>query len=318
MTTHTTLGVSGPQIFPLALGGNTFGWTSDRKTTFSVLDAFVDGGGNFIDTADGYSAWAPGNVGGESETLIGEWLSTRGDRDRVIVGSKVSQHPNYRGLAPDNVRAAADASLRRLQTDRIDLYYAHFDDPTVPLADTAGAFDALVKTGKVRQIGLSNYTGERVAQWLRIAADEGLAAPTVIQPHYNLVKRQPFESDIAPVVRAHQLAVVPYFSLASGFLTGKYRTEADFSGAAREGMARPYFSPAGLDVVNTLVDIARDHSVEPATIALAWLLAQPSVVAPIASARTVDQLPALLRAGSITLTPAQRAALDEASARVKN
>lgn len=318
MNIKTALGDAGPDIFPLALGGNTFGWTSDRQTTFAVLDAFVEGGGNFIDTADGYSAWAPGNVGGESETLIGEWLSARNRRDDVVIGSKVSQHPDYRGLAPDNVRAAADASLRRLRTDRIDLYYAHFDDASVPLEDTAGAFDELVKAGKIRQVGLSNYTGDRIAEWLRIADRGGLVAPTVVQPHYNLVKREPFESDIQPVAAAHQLAVVPYFSLASGFLTGKYRTEADFAGAAREGMARPYFSPAGLDVVNTLVQIAEAHDAEPASVALAWLLAQPSVVAPIASARTVQQLPALLQAGSLALSPADLTALDKVSARVSN
>lgn len=318
MTRRTKLGDAGPEVFPLALGGNTFGWTSDRHTTFAVLDAFVDGGGEFIDTADGYSAWAPGNVGGESETLIGEWLSKRGRRDSVVIGSKVSQHPDYRGLAPDNVRAAAGASLRRLRTDRIDVYYAHFDDPNVPLVDTAAAFDALVRAGKVRHIGLSNYTGNRVAEWLRIAESEGLVAPTVLQPHYNLVKREPFESDTHPVAAAHQLAVVPYFSLASGFLTGKYRTESDFAGAAREGMARPYFSPAGLDVVDTLVEIAQSHDAKPATVALAWLLAQPSVVAPIASARNVQQLPALLRAASLTLSQSELTALDEASARVQN
>ena len=312
----TTLGTHGPRITPLVLGGNTFGWTSDRDETFAVLDAFTGEGGNVIDTADSYSAWAPGNTGGESETLIGEWMRKREARSRVLISTKVSQHPDHRGLAPTNIRAAADASLHRLGADHIDVYYAHFDDPTVPLADTAAAFDALVRAGKVRQIGLSNYTGERVGEWLRVAEEESLTAPTVIQPHYNLVKRLPYESNIAPIVERHGLSVVPYFSLASGFLTGKYRTEDDFVGVAREQMARGYYSPEALSVVDVLVEVAADARVEPATVALAWLLSRPSVVAPIASARTPQQLDALLEVRNVTLTDDQLATLNAASDRV--
>ncbi|WP_433186853.1 aldo/keto reductase [Actinoallomurus sp. CA-150999] len=312
----TPLGHSGIEVFPLALGGNTFGWTSDETSSRQVLDAFVAAGGNLIDTADGYSAWVPGNSGGESETVIGDWMADRKNRDQVIVATKVSRHPDFRGLAAANVAAAADASLKRLKADHIDLYYAHFDDPDTPLAETVGAFDALVKKGKVRAVGVSNYSAERIREWIDIARREGYELPVALQPHYNLVKRSAYERDIAPVAADEDLAVIPYFALASGFLTGKYRTRADLKGASREQMANAYFSDAGLAVVEALRDIATARGAEPATIALAWLRQRPNVVAPIASARTVDQLPALVASVEVELDEDELKALDEVSARV--
>jgi aryl-alcohol dehydrogenase-like predicted oxidoreductase len=303
-------------VFPLALGGNTFGWTSDESTSRDVLDAYVGAGGNFLDTADGYSAWVPGNSGGESETIIGGWLAARGNRDRVVVATKVSQHPQFRGLAASNVAAAADASLKRLGTDYIDLYYAHYDDANTPLEETAGAFDALVKAGKVRMIGVSNYTADRVREWFAVARANGFALPVAIQPHYNLVSRVRYEREIAPVAAAEHLAVVPYYGLASGFLTGKYKTAADLDVSPRGGSAAGYLNADGLAVVNVLEDVAAGHGVAPATVALAWLRGRPDVAAPIASARTVEQLPALVASATLDLTADEVRALDEVSSRL--
>ncbi|MEU4235742.1 aldo/keto reductase [Actinoplanes sp. NPDC026619] len=312
----SSLGNSGIEVFPLALGGNTFGWTSDEATSHQVLDAFVEAGGNLIDTADGYSAWVPGNSGGESETIIGNWLTARGNRDRVVIGTKVSQHPQFRGLAAANVAAAADASLTRLRTDRIDLYYAHYDDPNTPLEETAGAFDALVKAGKVRAIAVSNYTADRIREWFEIARRNDFTLPVAVQPHYNLVKRIAYERDIAPVAAAEHLAVVPYYALASGFLTGKYKTTEDLKGAPRGQAANAYLSEAGLQVIKVLEDVASAHGVAPATVALAWLRGRPGVAAPLASARTTEQLPALVAAATLDLTADERTALDEVSAQL--
>lgn len=297
-------------VFPLALGGNTFGWTSDEATSHQVLDGFLAAGGNLIDTADGYSAWAPGNSGGESETIIGSWLAARGNRDQVVLATKVSQHPQFRGLAASNVAAAADASLKRLGTDFIDLYWAHYDDPKTPIEETAGAFDALVKAGKVRAIGVSNYTGDRIREWFAAARREGFTLPVAVQPHYNLVARAGYERDIAPVAAEENLAVVPYYALASGFLTGKYKTADDLAGAARGGAAANYLNEHGLAVITRLEEIAGAHGVTPATVALAWLRGRPNVIAPIASARVPEQLPALTTL--IDLTAEERTALDEA------
>lgn len=311
-----TLGHSGIKVFPLALGGNTFGWTSDPSGSREVLDAFVEAGGNFVDTADGYSAWVPGNSGGESETIIGSWMAERKNRDRVVVATKVSQHPDFRGLAASNIAAAADASLKRLRTDYIDVYYAHFDDPDTPLAETVEAFDALVKAGKVRAIGLSNYGAGRIRSWIEIARAANFVLPVALQPHYNLVKRAAYERDIAPVAADAGLAVMPYFALASGFLTGKYRTKDDLAGASREQLANAYYSSAGLAVVDVLRDIAARHGAEPATVALAWLRQRPDVAAPLASARNVEQLPALIASAELELDDLETAALDNISARV--
>jgi aryl-alcohol dehydrogenase-like predicted oxidoreductase len=307
---------TGIDVFPLALGGTTFGWTSDEATSRQVLDSFLDAGGNLIDTSDSYSAFAPGNSGGESETIIGAWMAARGNRDRVVIGTKVSRHPDFAGLSAANVAAAANASLKRLRTDRIDLYWAHYDDPDVPLHETAEAFDALVRAGKVRAIGMSNYTGERIREWITIARRESYSVPVAVQPLYNLVKREPYERDVAPVAAAENLAVLPYQALASGFLTGKYRAEPDMTGGIRQYMAHGFYSEAGLAVVGVLEDIAREHGTTPAAVALAWLRGRPGVAAPIASARTVDQLASMMASTRLELTAAERSALDDMSARV--
>ncbi|MFT4232541.1 MAG: aldo/keto reductase, partial [Leucobacter sp.] len=228
---RTAIGSSDIEIARLALGGNVFGWTADRDASFAVLDAFVAGGGDFVDTADGYSHWVPGHGGGESETIIGEWLASGRDRDGAVIATKVSTHPGFAGLAGDNVRAAADASLRRLQTDRIDLYYAHYDDPETPLEETVAAFSDLVDAGKVRAIGLSNYTAERVAEWFAIARAGGHHLPVALQPHYNLVERDFETNGLREAAEREGLAVFPYFSLAKGFLAGKYRDAAAGSAA---------------------------------------------------------------------------------------
>ncbi|MEK6343269.1 MAG: aldo/keto reductase, partial [Curtobacterium sp.] len=250
------IGTSDLTVFPLALGGNVFGWTADEQTSHRVLDAYAGAGGDFVDTADVYSAWAPGNSGGESERVIGSWLRASGKRDDVVIATKVSQHPEFQGLSAANVAAAARASLERLGTDRIDLYYAHFDDESTPLEETVRAFDQLVREGLVRYTAISNYSRARAEEWIRIASDNGLAKPVAIQPHYNLVTREPYESDIAPLAAAEHLGVVPYFALAAGFLTGKYRSEEDFAGADREGQVSGYFTDEGLAVVDALDTIA--------------------------------------------------------------
>ena len=308
------LGTSDLDVFPLALGGNTFGWTSDESISHDVLDAFVAAGGDFVDTADGYSSWVPGNTGGESETIIGEWMAARGNRDSVVIGTKVSQHPDFRGLAASNVLAAADASLARLGTDRIDLYYAHFDDETVPLAETVAAFNDLVLAGKVRYVALSNYSAERVEEWVGIAQAEGFALPVALQPHYNLVHREPFEKQLLPVAERNNLGVVPYSALASGFLTGKYRTKADESLSPRGGGASAYLNEKGLAVLSELDAIADANDVAIASVALAWLRAQPGVVAPIASASRIEQLGDLLASATLDLSADEIARLDGVSA----
>jgi aryl-alcohol dehydrogenase (NADP+) len=308
-----TIGHSDLTIFPLALGGNTFGWTSDELESTSVLDAFTAQGGNFIDTADSYSAWVGGNAGGESEAIIGDWMASRTNRSELIIGTKVSQHPDFPGLSRRNIKAAADASLRRLQTDYIDLYYAHFDDEATALEETVAAFDDLVIAGKVRHIGISNYSANRVREWMRVADENGYARPVALQPHYNLVHRAAFEHGLADVAAAYGLGVIPYWSLASGFLTGKYRTQQDLVGSPREEIAGTYFSDAGLRVISTLEDIAGQRDTTIATAALAWLLTRNNVAAPIASARTVEQLPHLMAAATLRLSASDIRRLDEAS-----
>jgi aryl-alcohol dehydrogenase-like predicted oxidoreductase len=302
-------------VFPLGLGGNTFGWTSGKEASFAVLDAYVAAGGNFIDTADSYSGWVPGNKGGESETIIGEWIATRGQRDSVIIATKVSRHPQFKGLSRSNVLAAADASLSRLRTDHVDLYYAHYDDPDVPVEEAAGAFSDLRKAGKVRYVGLSNFTAPRLREWFTVSAREGFAPPVALQPHYSLVERAGYEASVAPVAAEFGLGVVPYYALASGFLSGKYRTPTDHAGAARQpGAARYLSSPTGPAVLAALDAVSAERGVAPATVALAWLRTRPNVVAPLASARTVDQLPALLASATLELSAEETAALDKASA----
>lgn len=306
-----TIGDSDLSVFPLSLGGNVFGWTADRDTSFAVLDGYTAGGGNFVDTADGYSAWAPGNTGGDSERILGDWFEARGNRDDVVLATKVSQHPGFRGLRADNIRRAADASLERLRTDHIDLYYAHFDDETVPLEETLAALSGLVDAGKVRYIGISNYTPARIEEWMRITQAEGFHRPVALQPHYNLVERG-FETTYRGIAEREHLGVMPYYALASGFLTGKYRDGATVD-SPRAGGAAKYLDDRGREVLEALDRVAADRNASVASVALAWLAAQPTVVAPIASARTPEQLPDLLASVGLQLTDADLDALDEAS-----
>ena len=315
MSRRTRIGTSDLEIAPLALGGNVFGWTADRDASFEVLDGFVAGGGDFIDTADGYGHWVPGNRGGESETIIGEWLAARGSRDRVTIATKVSTHPEFKGLAPENVRAAADASLVRLGTDRIDLYYAHYDDPETPLEETVAVFSELVDAGKVRAIGLSNYTAERVDEWCRIARDGGFHLPVALQPLYNLVERGYETTGLREAAEREGFAVFPYYSLAHGFLTGKYREAGDTGGESpRAGAASKYLDDRGRAVLAALDAAAEAHGAEVTTVALAWLRQSPTVAAPIASARNTAQLPALLASMDLELTSDQMQDLSSASA----
>ncbi|MDI3097157.1 aldo/keto reductase [Streptomyces rochei] len=314
MTSLRKLGSSDLEVFPLALGGNVFGWTADQDTSFAVLDAYTAAGGNFIDTADSYSAWADGNSGGESETVLGQWLAARGNRDDVVLATKVSQHPEYPGLSAANIKAAADASLRRLGTDHIDLYYTHFDKPEVPVEEIIGALDELVRAGKVRHIAASNISAERLAASLDFSDREGLARYVAIQPHYNLVSRDTYEGGLRDLAERAGLAAVPYYALAAGFLTGKYRPGATVDSPRAGGAARHLETERGRRVLAALDEIAGAHDAPVATVALAWLAAQPTVAAPIASARTVEQLPALLGVAELTLSEDEVRRLTQASA----
>ncbi|MFI7408031.1 aldo/keto reductase [Streptomyces sp. NPDC049627] len=314
MTSLRKLGSSDLEVSPLALGGNVFGWTADEAQSFAVLDAYTAAGGNFIDTADSYSAWAEGNVGGESETIIGKWVRARGNRDDVLIATKVSQHPDFQGLTAANIKAAADASLRRLGTDRIDLYYTHFDKPEVPVEEIIGALDELVKAGKVRHIAASNISPERLRASLDISDREGLARYVALQPHYNLVSRDTYEGELQDLAEREGLAAVPYYALASGFLTGKYRAGTTVGSPRAQGAGRYLETERGRNVLAALDEIAQTHEVPVATVALAWLASRPTVAAPIASARTVEQLPALLGVGELTLTEGELERLTAASA----
>lgn len=300
------------EIYPLNLGGNTFGWTSDKETSFAVLDAFAEAGGNFIDTADSYSAWIPGNVGGESETILGEWMAARGNRADVVIATKVGALGSRKGLARDNVDAAVDESLARLKTDYIDLYYAHYDDEAVSIADQVRTFHDLVASGRIRHVALSNHSPARMREFFETARRENLTLPVAIQPLYNLVARRSFEQDYAPIAREFDAAVFPYYALASGFLTGKYRNESDLEGRDRSAGVKDYLNADGLGVVDALVEVADAHEAAPSTVALAWLLAK-GITAPIASVSRPEQLPALLAATRLTLSAEQVAKLDAAS-----
>ncbi|MEV8318116.1 aldo/keto reductase [Streptomyces sp. NPDC059900] len=314
MTSLRKLGSSDLDVFPLALGGNVFGWTADEDRSFSVLDAYTAAGGNFIDTADVYSAWVDGNKGGESETVIGNWLAARGNRSDVVLATKVGAHPDYKGLSANTIKAGAEESLRRLRTDYIDLYYTHYDDPSVPVEEIIGALDDLVTSGKVRAIAASNVTPERLQEFLDFSDREGLARYTALQPHYNLVSRDTYEGSLQEVASRSGLAAVPYYALASGFLTGKYRPGTQVDSARAAGAGKHLETERGRRVLAALDEIAEARGAEHATVALAWLAAQPTVAAPIASARTVEQLPALLAVGDLELTQAEITALTTASA----
>lgn len=304
-------------VSPLCLGGNVFGWTADEPASFAVLDAFTEGGGNFVDTADVYSAWVEGNSGGESETVIGNWFAARGSsaRDKLVLATKAGSHPDHKGLAPATVKAAVEDSLRRLRTDRIDLFYTHFDDESVEVAEIITALDDLVKAGKVREIGASNISAARLQASLDFSDLSGSARYVALQPHYNLVSRDTYEGELEAVASRNSLAVVPYYALASGFLTGKYQPGVALpEGARAGGAAKLLETERGQRVLTALNDVAEAHNASPATIALAWLAAQPTVTAPSASARKTEQLPALMSLADVDLTHAEVAQLTEASA----
>ncbi|MEU1624159.1 aldo/keto reductase [Streptomyces sp. NPDC020096] len=310
------IGSSELDVFPLAFGGNVFGWTADEKESFELLDAYTAAGGNFVDTADVYSAWAPGNSGGESETILGRWFAARGKskRDQVVVATKVGQHPDFPGLKAATIKGAVEQSLRRLQTDHIDLYYTHRDDPDTPVEEFLGALDQLVKEGKVREIGASNISPARLTEALAASERDGLAKYVALQQHYNLVERDQYEGPLADVVASHGLSSVPYYALASGFLTGKYRPGAQVDSPRAGGAGKYLDSERGQRVLTALDEVAQAHDAQVATVALAWLAAQPTVAAPIASARTLDQLPALLAMADLTLSADELAKLTAASA----
>jgi aryl-alcohol dehydrogenase-like predicted oxidoreductase len=308
----TRIGTSDLDVRPLSLGGNVFGWTADEAESHRVLDAFVDGGGDFVDTADVYSAWSAGGAG-ISETIIGSWFAKSGKRDRVVLATKVGKKADREGLAADTIRAAVDESLQRLRTDRIDLYWAHADDPGTPQEETLGAFDELVTAGKVRAIGASNFTGPRLQQALETSRREGFASYVALQNEYSLVAREEYERDAADVVAANGLASIPYFALAAGFLTGKYRPGQLAESQRQAGASKHLDTPRGPAVLAALDEVAAAHGAEVATVALAWLKQQPTVLAPIASARTVEQLPALLAALDLELSADELAALERAS-----
>jgi aryl-alcohol dehydrogenase-like predicted oxidoreductase len=308
-----TIGSSGIEVSRLCLGANVFGWTADKDTSFAVLDAYTAAGGNFVDTADSYMWRIPGNSGGESETIIGEWLAGRGRRDDVVLATKVGSWPQRKGLSAANIAAACDDSLRRLRTDHIDLYYAHRDDPDTAQEETLDAFDALVRAGKVRAVAASNFSAERLRSALEISARDGLTSYVALQPHYNLVERAEFETALLPLLDAEGLSCVPYYGLAKGFLTGKYRDGAQVDSPRAEG-ALEYLDDRGRAVLAVLDEIAAGHEVPVAAVALAWLAAQPTVVAPIASARNPEQLADLLPVLDLKLTDDEVRLLSHVSA----
>ncbi len=308
------LGRSGLEIAPLVLGGNVFGWTADEATSMALLDRFTDRGFNAIDTADVYSAWAPGLSGGESETVMGKWLARRGRRDDVVIMTKVGSLAARKGLAPANIAAAVEDSLRRLQTDYLDVYFAHIDDATAPLEDTLDAFSRLVDAGKVRAMGASNYNAGRLREALGISQEKGLSRYEVIQPGYNLYDRAGYESELAGVVREEGLGVVAYFALASGFLTGKYRSKADLEGVPRAAFLEGFFDSRGMKLLDALRAVADQAGATPAQVALAWLMSRPAVV-PIASATSLEQLDDIMGAADLDLPEQALAALNRASAR---
>ncbi|APG04036.1 alcohol dehydrogenase [Luteibacter rhizovicinus DSM 16549] len=297
------IGRSSLQVAPLAFGGNVFGWSADEPRSFELLDAFVDHGFNLIDTADVYEAWVPGNEGGESETIIGNWLKKSGKRDRVVIATKVGKWARYPGLSPINIKEAVDDSLRRLKTDYIDLYQSHEDDAKVPLEESLRAFDDLVKAGKVRVIGASNYSANRLADAVSTSASKSLARYESLQPEYNLMDRAGFEEDMQPLCVKENIGVISYYSLASGFLSGKYRSEADLQKSkVRGGAVKKYLDARGLRVLAALDAVAASHAATPAQVALAWVIAQPGISAAIASATTVEQLADLAKSATLVLT----------------
>jgi aryl-alcohol dehydrogenase-like predicted oxidoreductase len=309
------LGKSDLHVAPLAFGGNVFGWTVDEATSFKLLDSFTEGGFNLIDTADSYSNWVPGHVGGESETVIGKWMKARGNRDQVVIATKVGGDMGEgKNLRKDYILRAVEASLRRLRTDHIDLYQTHWDDEDTPIKETLEALDQLVTAGKVRWTGASNFSPERLQESMRTSAALKMAAYVSLQPRYNLHDREVFEQEYAPVCAEHGLGVISYYGLASGFLTGKYRSEKDFAKSVRGSSMPKYLTPRGLKILDALDAVSARHDSVPATVSLAWLMARPHITAPIASATTIPQLKELMSAAELRLSQADMAELDAASA----
>jgi aryl-alcohol dehydrogenase-like predicted oxidoreductase len=310
------LGNTGFEVAPLAFGGNVFGWTADEATSFKLLDAFVGAGFNLVDTADSYSRWASGHQGGESETIIGRWIARRGRHDDMIVATKVGSDmgQGHKLLRKDYILQAAEASLRRLQVDCIDLYQSHWDDENTPFEETLGAYEELIRQGKVKAIGASNYPAARLAQALEVSKSQGLPRYATLQPLYNLYDRDSFEGELQALCMRENLGVITYFSLAAGFLTGKYRSEADFGKSARGPGMKKYVNPRGMKILDALDAVARRYDATPAQASLAWLMTRPGVTAPIASATNLDQLQELLRATALKLDPEAIAALEQASA----
>jgi aryl-alcohol dehydrogenase-like predicted oxidoreductase len=308
------LGNSSLSVAPLAFGGNVFGWSADEKRSFELLDAFVEAGFNLIDTADVYSAWVPGNKGGDSETIIGKWLKQSSKRDQVVIATKVAKWSEHPGLSPVNIAQAVNGSLERLQTDHIDLYQAHEDDASVPLEETLDAFGRLIAAGKVRVIGASNYTADRLAEALKVSREHGLPRYETLQPEYNLIDRAGYEAELEPLIRKENVGVISYYSLASGFLTGKYRSENDLAkSSARGGAVKKYLNPRGTRILTALDDVASAHSAKPSQVALAWLMARPCITAPIASATSVEQLNELVGAARLNLSEEEVSQLNSAS-----
>jgi len=310
------LGNSGLEVSPLVFGGNVFGWTVDEPTSFCLLDAFVGAGFNFIDTADVYSKWAPGNKGGESESILGNWLKHSGKRQQVVIATKVGMEMGLglKGLSKAYILRAVEDSLQRLQTDYIDLYQSHADDAETPLTETLETYGQLVKQGKVRAIGASNYGAERLGEALRVSKQHGFPSYQSLQPNYNLYDRAEYETQLEAVCRDKGLGVIPYFSLASGFLTGKYRSEGDLTASPRGEFVKKYLNERGFRILRALDEVARELHSTPTKIALAWLLARPSITAPIASATSLEQLNDLIAASQLELDQASIERLNHASA----
>ncbi len=309
------LGKSGLEIAPLVFGGNVFGWTADEPTSFNILDAFVEAGFDAIDTANSYSRWVPGHLGGESEIILGKWMKSRGNRGKVVIATKVGSEVGLgdAGLSKAQILKQAEASLRRLQTDRIDLYQSHWDDLKTRLEESLGAYGELIKQGKVRTIGASNFTAERLAESLEVSGKNQLPSYVSLQPHYNLCERADYEWHLEPLCREKNLGVIPYFSLAAGFLTGKYRPGADLSKSSRADRVSKYMNDKGWRILGALDDVARDYNSKPACVALAWLLSRPSVTAPIASATSLEQLQDLIAATRLELDESALEKLNHAS-----
>ncbi|MEV0306809.1 aryl-alcohol dehydrogenase-like predicted oxidoreductase [Nonomuraea fuscirosea] len=305
-----SLGITGLSVFPISLGTNVFGWTADKETSFAVLDAYVEGGGNFLDTADVYPYWATGES--TSETIIGEWLAARRNRDSIVLATKVGMLEGHKGLAPATIRTAVEDSLRRLRTDYIDLYWAHVDDRDTPLVETLSTFDTLIREGKVRYVGASNYDAPRLAEALKTSDEEGLARYVALQQPYNLVERA-YEGDLRAVVAAEGLASTPYSGLARGFLTGKYTPGANVDSPRAGAAARYLETEHGPRTLQALTRVAQERGAAPASVALAWLAAQPTITTPLASARNVEQLRPLMEAAALTLSEEELTLLDEAS-----